>query len=862
MIPNQIVPAIIHPVNNGYINSLTPTINGTGEPGSAIDAVLNNMTYSAAVIENGTWSFEVREPLAEGSGYSLSVTQTNKTGAKLTSPAITFKADTQSAVPPTVTNPAQNQYINTAAPAVSGTGKAGATIEVCMGQNSYKTTVADDGFWSLTPEQPLAQGPHTARVTQIDQGNLSAPVERSFSVDTLAPVSPVVSRPADMGFENTPKPVISGFGEAGAEIELTVDGRQYRTTADTGGLWNMEISEALLDDVHVLSARQKDPAGNVSPENTLLFTVDTLLPQAPVIVSPANNQSLTVSRFAVSGTGEAGGTVQAIAGNKLYSGTVDNGGHWQINISDSLPEGLQTLKLYQIDQADNVSLPAKLTVNIDTSVPQVPAVIYPVQSGFVNALPFCVRGTGEPGAAVELRIAGREQNAKVNLDGSWSSDWSLPDKRAYSMAVYQQDAAGNRSPRLDINFRVDTGSLKAPTVSAPAVNSFVNTDLPAVSGTAQPGAALDIAIDGTAYKTTADTAGLWKLCAVTGLSQGYHSLQATQTFQGNLSPAAGLGFQVKTTVPDSPVILYPTENCMAGNTALVLSGSAEPEAVLELRLDALSLSAAADANGSWSAEIPGPLADGIHTLTARQTDRAGNTGAAAAVSFQTGGAAANSTRNDVPAIAKILYNPAGPEWTAQTIAVLTTDIPVSVNGVTGTSFSRLLRENGIHWFRYTEPSGTVCSTAAAVSWIDDLPPVIDLVSHGDAFKSDQTVNYYKYGPSGIKCALLSGASFSSGAAVSAEGCHTVSVCDGAGNISKKDFIIDKTPPYVSGAAENGVYTSDVTLTYSDAVSGIASATLNGRPFASGTVVGTNSSYTVCVCDGAGNQTRFSFRINK
>jgi uncharacterized repeat protein (TIGR02543 family) len=106
-------------------------------------------------------------------------------------------------------------------------------------------------------------------------------------------------------------------------------------------------------------------------------------------------------------------------------------------------------------------------------------------------------------------------------------------------------------------------------------------------------------------------------------------------------------------------------------------------------------------------------------------------------------------------------------------------------------------------------------------------------------------------------AKLDGKDYTSGAAVTSEGSHTLVVTDAAGNEITIQFTIDKTAPVVTGVSNNGLYNHDVTVIFSE-----GTATLNGDEISNGTVVSKEGTYTVKVTDNAGNITTVKFTIDK
>jgi len=95
-----------------------------------------------------------------------------------------------------------------------------------------------------------------------------------------------------------------------------------------------------------------------------------------------------------------------------------------------------------------------------------------------------------------------------------------------------------------------------------------------------------------------------------------------------------------------------------------------------------------------------------------------------------------------------------------------------------------------------------------------------------------------------------------------EGSKTVymQLRDTAGNISNTfsdTIVLDTTPPVITGVTNNGVYNTDVTISFNE-----GTATLNGATFSSGATVSTSGNYTLVATDSAGNTTTITFVIDK
>lgn len=777
---HDIIPLIVYPVNAGYVNCPTPEFRGTGEPGSTINGFLNAVPFSALVQANGVWSHKAESPLADNTDYSMTVTQTSTDGTVSAPVSLQFRTDTKALVNHTVSFPANHQSINTTTPKISGTGKTGATIEALVGNAVFTTIVNQDSKWEIQVDKPLPEGFVSMEVEQKDMGNLSPALSVGFTIDTHTPIEPAIEKPSSLGFENNPKPVVSGKGEPGASIDAVVDDQKYTAAVNQSGDWSFEISQTLIDDSHIIGARQIDAAGNISPENTSIFTVDTKQPGAPEVVSHANGSSISDNHPTIVGRGEKGCRIEVQYGDKVYSCFVGENNTWTLKIEDVLNDGMVTLRFYQISQAGNVSPYTPLTVKVDTQTPLAPVILYPEDGGYVNSIGFQVRGTGEPDAQVECTVAGKKYTAKVQTDGSFTADIrgneNLMEKQSYSVFAKQTDLAGNESPSARAKFTVDTQCLDAPTVTSPLNLAIINTVAPVFAGKARAGATVSVNIGQNVYSAKTNEDGHFEIKVTQNLTQGEAVANVYQHDKGNVSNSTCVRFTVDTVAPAKPQIDFPYDHAVLQDKNVVVRGSGEAGGTIEILLDDKQYDTDVKNDGKWEFTVPEPPENGVHAILATQTDSAGNKGQSAWVYFITN-AMSNVQPQGKPVEYSFLYNPAGPDFSAQTILTLKTNVPVTIENVCGVCFSRIICENGIHNFDYTDAQGRQGRASAGVTWIDNRPPVIVIEPKGHFFSSDKTVTYFKPLGSQIKNALLNGVPFQSGITVTTEGTYKVEVTD-------------------------------------------------------------------------------------
>ncbi len=216
---------------------------------------------------------------------------------------------------PVVTAPANGTTVTTATPVLSGTASANATVTIYLDAAQLAQTAATaGGAWSFTPGTPLSQGTHAAYATASNAGGTSAnSTSNSFTVDSIAPLAPVIVTPANTATIGTTTPTIAGTAEANAVITLTIDGGAgVTTTANAGGNWNYTTGVLTLT-AHTVAATARDAAGNVSVSSGITtFTIATV----PSVVSVTPNQGTTAGGNAVTiiGTNFTGATAVTFAG--------------------------------------------------------------------------------------------------------------------------------------------------------------------------------------------------------------------------------------------------------------------------------------------------------------------------------------------------------------------------------------------------------------------------------------------------------------------------------------------------------------------------------------------------------------------
>jgi hypothetical protein len=160
---------ITSPAQQGFASDPYPTFSGKGEPGATIQVKGNSgkVIASTTVKADGTWSAQSTVLLIPGH-YLGTVTQ----DAGGTVSNATF--DYTNVLALNVLTPATNGTVSGPRPTYTGTGEAGATIQIKgnSGRIVAETTVQGNGTWSAVAQFDLVPGHYMGRAEQLIDSKL------------------------------------------------------------------------------------------------------------------------------------------------------------------------------------------------------------------------------------------------------------------------------------------------------------------------------------------------------------------------------------------------------------------------------------------------------------------------------------------------------------------------------------------------------------------------------------------------------------------------------------------------------------------------------------------------------------------
>ncbi|EON5826124.1 Ig-like domain-containing protein [Escherichia coli] len=654
--------------------------------GTALTVVINNQTYAATVLANGSWSVGV--PATDISNWpagtlNITVSGANSAGTQtsithpltvdLTTVAISINAIT----PDDVINAAEKGAALTLSGSTSGV-EAGQTVTVTFGGKTYTTTVAANGSWSTTvPAADMAalrDGDASAQVRVTNVNGNSATATHEYSVDSAAPtvtINTIASDNIINASEAAAGVTVSGTStaETGQTLIVTLNGTNYQTTVQADGSWSLTLPAsdltALANNGYTLTATVSDQAGNPGSASKGV-TVDTTAPVISfntvagddVINNVEHTQAQIISGTA---TGAVAGDrlVVTIAGQQYVTST-DASGNWSVGVPASvisgLADGTVTISATITDSAGNSSTQ---THNVQVNTAAVSLSVSTISGdNLINAAEagsaLTLSGTGTnfaTGTVVTVLLNGKGYSATIQSNGSWSVNVpaadvaALSDGTSYTVSASAQDSAGN-SATASRSVAVD---LTAPVISINTVSTddrlnAAEQQQPLTlngSTSAEVGQTVTVTFGGKTYTATVAANGTWALnvpaADLAALGQGAQTITASVNDRAGNPGQTTHALTVDTVAPTVTIATVAGDDII--NNAEQLAGqtisgttTAEVGQTVTVTFNGQTWTATVGSGGSWSVFIPAQqfagLSDGSYTISATVSDQAGNPGSA------------------------------------------------------------------------------------------------------------------------------------------------------------------------------------------------------------------------------------------
>ncbi|QRF67759.1 Ig-like domain-containing protein [Ponticoccus alexandrii] len=644
-------------------------LSGTGEPGASLTVTVGETTQTVTVSDGSAWSISFDDTVFPQGEYTADVTITS-TDAHGNTTTVTdaVQIDTVNTLELTELPLTGDDLISAAEQAggvtLTGTGQTGAAIVVTAEGQDYTTTVGADGAWSVVLDA-LPEGTYdtVATVTSTDPAGNVTTVDHSFSVDTEIALSVDTAGVGGDGVVNAAEAAegvtLTGTAEPGAAVIVTANAHSYSVTADSDGAWAVDMPAADLPsgtgDMEI-TATATDAVGNttiatgtVGVDTELALTVDTSTLAVDGIVNSVEHAGTVV----FTGTGEPGAVVTMELYGETATSTVGADGAWSmpfrgsvLPVNTGLAPIMATATVTATDAAGNVAT-ASGAFQIDVTT-QIEAYTATVEGdGVVNAAEradgVVLTGQTEPGSAVTVTANGVQYGATVAEDGAWSVTLPADDvpegETLMEVAATATDAAGNVATvtgSIAIDTETNVAVMTETVEGDGVVNAAERSDGVTLTGTAEPGSTVTVALGSVTHAATVAPDGSWTAeFSVAEIPTGERSLTVTATATdpaGNVETASGT-VDVDTlvrnfTLGGTPGGADGVINAEEASAGLTMTGTTEPGGSVLLTLGAETVAATVDAAGNWTASFAAsqlPVGEQSLVLTAVSTDAAGNT---------------------------------------------------------------------------------------------------------------------------------------------------------------------------------------------------------------------------------------------
>jgi len=560
-------------------------------------------------------------------------------------------------------------------------GSSNVTCSYVVPATSCDLGTLAQGTWSLTATQTLGGA------TSAASGALS------ITIDTTAPSAPTgvdLATASDTGSSSTDNntsdstPTFSATGGATGEtmtITATKSGQPNATCSYVLPASNCTMS-TMVDGTWAVTATLTDVAGNTSVSSTppLNTVVDTTGPAAltPDLLTASDTGSSATDNVTNDTTptitipGQATGDVITVTATKAGSTNVvcsyTVGASTNCTLG-TLADGTWSITATVLDLAGNTGTTQALSITVDTSTPAAPTLpdlVAASDTGSSNTDNSTSDGTpaiSATGVADGDRVTVTATKGATTVTCTYtagvapSCDLPALSDGTWSITTTATDPAGNTSsasPPLSISVNTVAPTqpsapdlLAASDTGASSTDNVTRDDTPAVT---VPGATSGYIVTLTATRTGVPdvsctyTAGTQSSCDLATLSEGTWSVTGTVTNDfGLASPASTpLSILVQTTAPSAPSApdmavssdsgTSSSDDITNDNTPLInLPGLTNGDSItITATKGGSTVTCTYVASPSSTGCSLPTLADGTWTITATQTDLAGNASPASA----------------------------------------------------------------------------------------------------------------------------------------------------------------------------------------------------------------------------------------
>ncbi len=473
-------------------------ISGTCVTDAVVRVASGGSEEGSAPCTKGLFTLNVERK--EDASFDFEIIQTSKSGVESAARALTWVRDTVAPDAPRVASPAGLKGITNGDQfVISGTCEKQGTVElVGLEEQSVTCSVGNYSFLIGSKED----GTFSYKVYQTDlAGNTSEAVPVEWARDTLPPGTIKFESPTIQPYlTGSPAFKLIGVCELGTKVRLHSNSSNLDTdtTCSDSGRFEFPISRT-EDGKDSYTVSQLDEAGNFSDGVVFDWILDRSLPGTPKFISPGPNPFYTnwneVELQLDCDVMNPGPSVVTLSGDLESSDMITPAGVFSQECQEGKVaflikkplDGTYRIYAHQTNTATKTeSAKDTFILVLDTVAPSQMRLISPASADYTSPRALSVLALCETGAKVT--IAGAVDTGGVCKDGTFSLYLNELADGKHTFYLFQEDAAGNGSPKTTLTWVRSSKAPAPPVILTPStVTPLGNRSPLIVSGNCTPG---------------------------------------------------------------------------------------------------------------------------------------------------------------------------------------------------------------------------------------------------------------------------------------------------------------------------------------------------------------------------------------